>query len=189
MNNFEFCFKDHDTDKVSGHGYQDAYEDAFYIMRNDIKLVFEIGVDHGGSIKGFRKYFPNAIIVGIDINPDVPTQNGDRTAVEIGDASNKAFIEKILEKYGQPDIVIDDGSHASSHIKQSFNLLFASTKVCYVIEDLFTQYPEFEHGTFIDDGIQATFILHQKMDEIFNFKSTCHMKIWQNIAFIFKGKK
>jgi hypothetical protein len=189
MNFFEHCFTGLDTDKINGHSYGPAYEDAFYQIRDEIKLVFEIGVFAGGSIKGFRKYFHNALIVGIDVDPNVPRLNGDRTAVEIGDASNKAFIEKLLEKYGLPDIVIDDGSHASSHIKKSFSLLFASTKICYVIEDLFTQYPEFERGTFIDDGVQATFIIHEKMDEILRMKSNCNIKIWPNIAFIFKGQR
>lgn len=61
---------------------------------------------------------------------------------EIGDASDYMFLNKIKNKYGQFDIIIDDGSHLIDHQKKSFQYLFdiLSETGIYVIEDLHTSY-------------------------------------------------
>lgn len=165
-NLFRTIASKYDTDKNHNPYYLDAYEECFSSIRNDVKLVFEIGVLGGGSVRSFRDYFPNALIVGIDITPECIGIKGDRIAIEIGDASDKAFMDSIITKYGHPDIVIDDGSHKSSHIRGAYNNLYEATKYCYVIEDIGVQYMAYNSGGYINDGVSAMEIVHKKIDDL-----------------------
>ena len=185
MNNlFESIVTKHDTDKAF---YSCAYNDTFLSLREDIKLLFEIGVNRGGSVRVFKEYFPNALIVGLETNKNCVV-NEDRIAIEIGDATDKSFINNILTKYNKPDIVIDDGSHKSKDIKTSFKLLYPHTKTSYVIEDLGTQTKSFQEGYYINDSIPATVILYQEIDKLFfRNKNTCKsIRIYPAICFFMK---
>jgi hypothetical protein len=183
-NLFKSIFKNCDTDKADN--YSDAYENAFLSIRENIKLVFEIGVCRGGSVHGFRDYFPNALIVGIEIDQQYFFDNEDRIKIEIGDATDKNFISSLIQRYGYPDIVIDDGSHFSKDIKMSFDLLYPHVRTCYVIEDYGTQFPGFWNGFYINDGVPATSIIHKKTDELLSQKNICKsIMIYHSIAFIF----
>jgi hypothetical protein len=186
MNTFYEIFKNCDTDKSVN--YSNAYHECFDSIRNDVKLIFEIGVNRGGSVKGWKQYFPNALIVGIDIDKNWYFEDPEgRIKIEIGSANQKDFIENLIRKYGAPDIVIDDGSHLSSDIKDTYNLLYHFAKICYVIEDYGVQYKEFENGMYINDGVPATNIIHSKIDELlFSKDSVKSIKVYHSICLIFK---
>ena len=102
--------------------------------------ILEIGVDEGHSLRIWREFFPKAKICGIDIVEKKFTIEN----VEIlkGDQSDLNFLESLINKYKNFDIIIDDGSHQSKHIIKSFNFLFPylNTNGIYVIEDLQTSY-------------------------------------------------
>jgi hypothetical protein len=167
--------------------YHGVYEDAFLSLeKENIKLVFEIGVLGGGSLRGFRDYFQNALIIGIDIIPEFKFEE-ERIFVEIGNACDKEFIESIITKYGYPDIVIDDGSHYSSDIKKTFNLLYEKTKKCYVIEDYGTQRKDFQNGELINDGVPATTIMYKFIDDLMANNILKSIKIYYSICFFFKN--
>lgn len=166
--------------------YNGVYEDAFCnLYPEDIKLVFEIGVNAGGSSRGFKRYFPNALIVGIEIDPKWKFSE-DRIVVEIGSGSDADFVNSLISKYGEPDIVIDDGSHFSTDIKKSFNILYDRTKYCYVIEDYGVQYKSYENGYYINDNIPATNIMFDKINELMVSRSMSSIKIYHSICFFFK---
>lgn len=187
MNQFEEIFKKYpETDKVTA-GYHIAYEEIFGHIRNDIKLLFEIGVNKGGSIRAFREYFPNALIVGLEIDPQYYFKD-DIIQIEIGDATNPDFVNPLINKYGFPDIVIDDGSHFSKDIKASFNLLYPYTTKYYAIEDLGTQTINFQNGYYVNDNEPAIGIF---VDRLFSLleKQDCDcksIKIYPAIGFIEK---
>jgi hypothetical protein len=183
---FKEIFSKCDTDKVNTF-YEYAYDDTFLPIREDIKLLFEIGVCRGGSVRGFRDYFPNALIVGIDINPRCFFQE-DRINIEIGNATQKDFINNILLKYGEPDVVVDDGSHMRSDIKTTFSLLYERTKRVYVIEDLGTQFRGFQNGFYLNDNIPAQSVVHQKIEELLYSKERKikSVKIFHSICLISK---
>jgi len=185
-NDFEKIFKNCDTDKYVN--YSQAYNDSFGNIRKDINLIFEIGVCRGGSVKGWKEYFPNAIIIGIDIDQNTYFEDTEgRIKIEIGSANNKEFIDSLLDKYGAPDIVIDDGSHLSSDIKDTYNLLYSSTQLCYVIEDYGVQYKKFMDGLYINDGVPATNIVHTHVDDLlFNKNSISSIRIYHSICLLFK---
>jgi len=188
INNFKSIFLKYDTDKINPGNYHVAYEPAFGHIRQDIKLLFEIGVGRGGSVQAFHEYFPNAKIVGLENAPQF-TSTLERLKLENGDATNPDFIKTILQKYGNPDIVIDDGSHTSRDVKASFNLLSIPTKFCYVIEDYGTQFMDFHDGYYVNDGIPAMNIVHQEVDKIVSTKNENlfqSIRVHPSICFFFK---
>jgi hypothetical protein len=110
----------------------------------------EIGVSKGGSLQLWKRFLgPFAQIVGIDIDPTCKVVEENQIAVRIGDQSDPAFLAKIIDEFGVPDVVLDDGSHMMSHISASFKLLYPkmSKNGVYMVEDLHTAYwSEYEGG-------------------------------------------
>jgi hypothetical protein len=110
--------------------------------------MYEIGVQNGGSAQMWRQFLgPSSIIVGIDINPACRHVADNQIYVKIGDQSDAGFLTAIVEEFGPPDIVIDDGSHKMEHINASFDFLFPlmPKNSIYMVEDLHTAYWE-EYG-------------------------------------------
>ena len=131
------------TDKASfGHNFLNLYERLLGPVRLEVRSVLEIGVCDGGSLPMWRDFFPNARIVGLDINRDTLKYAGDRMIVEIRDQSNVADLVEIATKYGPFDLVIDDGSHQWDHQITSLKWLLPHVKPegHYILEDLDTSY-------------------------------------------------
>ena len=139
--------------------YFPVYEQFFreYVAK---PLVFlEIGCGKGGSLQMWKKYFgPHAIILGIDKNPKCKEFEEEQINIRIGSQSDLKFLNSIIEEFGLPDIVLDDGSHKMSDIVASFSFLYPKTDKngIYIVEDLHTAYwEEYEgglrkEGTFIE---------------------------------------
>ncbi len=139
----------YDTDKSSQHhGYTGVYQRHFRTRRTGVRSVLEIGVGGikswegfdttagGQSLRMWRDYFPNAEIIGVDINEkDV---HGTRIHFERGDQSDSGFLQEVARKYGPFDVVIDDGSHIGPHIQASYAALWDAVTPggMYVVEDL-----------------------------------------------------
>jgi len=117
--------------------YGPIYDSHFGPLWTRAKRILEIGVDHGGSLQLWAKYFPTAEIVGLDINPDCKRFEEDRISVVIGDQTDT----KLLETLGDFDIVIDDGSHVKDHQTASFTALWPHTRLVYLIEDCHRGFP------------------------------------------------
>ncbi|KQO88544.1 hypothetical protein ASF33_23645 [Methylobacterium sp. Leaf92] len=92
---------------------------------------------------------PLARIVTIDINEVCRQYEDEQVAVRIGDQSDPKFLQAIIDEFGAPDAVLDDGSHHMQHVTESFQFLYdriASNGV-YMIEDMHTAYwPEYGGG-------------------------------------------
>ena len=110
----------------------------------------EIGCGLGGSLQMWKRYFgPHARIVGIDVNPTCKAFEEDQIEVRIGDQSDETFLQSLVDEFGAPDIVLDDGSHMMSHITATFQFLYPrlAKNGIYLVEDLHTAYwEEFEGG-------------------------------------------
>jgi cephalosporin hydroxylase len=90
-----------------------------------------------------------ATIVGIDINPECKQHEEPGIHVRIGDQSDPKFLQSLLDEFGAPDIVIDDGSHQMQHLLASFQFLYPriAKNGLYIAEDLHTCYwPEYGGG-------------------------------------------
>ncbi len=130
--------------------YFPAYERHFSHWINRPVTFLEIGCGRGGSLQMWKRYLgPHARIIGIDINPEVQAFEEDQIAIRIGGQQDTAFLQSVLDEFGTPDIVLDDGSHVMSHICTTFAYLYPRTahNGVYMIEDLHTAYwPEYEGG-------------------------------------------
>ena len=123
--------------------YLDIYERHFAPYRDKNPKFLEIGVQMGGSLEMWRKYFgPDATIYGVDIDPACADRATAPTQVRIGSQDDPAFLKKVIAEMGAPDIILDDGSHIAPHQWESFRTLFPLLKDggLYVIEDLHTAY-------------------------------------------------
>ncbi|MCC6831581.1 MAG: class I SAM-dependent methyltransferase [Thermoleophilia bacterium] len=130
--------------------YFPVYERHFARFVNRDVVMIEIGCGKGGSLQMWRRYLgPHARIVGIDIDPACALYAQDQIEVRIGDQSDPAFLADLVREFGEPDIVLDDGSHVMSHVRASFEALYPAVQRngVYLVEDLHTAYwPEFQGG-------------------------------------------
>ena len=154
----EFLGNRHRTINKWAH-YFPAYEAHLSRFVNRPVFFFEIGSGRGGSAQMWKRYLgPHAQIVSIDINPECRNFEEDQIAFRTGSQSDLAFLAKVLEEFGTPNIVLDDGSHRMSDVVETFKFLYPRTAAdgVYIVEDLHTAYwTEFggglkREGTFIE---------------------------------------
>ena len=107
--------------------------------------MLEIGVYKGASVRMWREYLhPESVIVGLDIDEackqyERPDEN---LHVRIGDQSDSS-VRRLVDEFGPFDLILDDGSHMSSHMVASFNHLFLEglkSPGVYVVEDTHTNF-------------------------------------------------
>jgi cephalosporin hydroxylase len=140
------------SDKWSA--YLTEYDRIFQEYREKPVKLLEIGVQNGGSLEAWSRYFPNALkIVGCDIDPKCASLGYEdpRIAVVIGDANSDDAQAAILEHAPALDIIIDDGSHRSSDVIKSFARYFPylTNGGVYAVEDLHCSYwKEFQGGLY-----------------------------------------
>ena len=123
--------------------YLAAYERHLGHLRGSSFGLLEIGVDRGGSLQLWRRYFGDeARLMGIDINPACADVAEPPTIVRIGSQDDPEFLKACAAEIGQLDVVIDDGSHCGEHQWASFQTLFPvlAENGIYVIEDLHAAY-------------------------------------------------
>lgn len=133
----------HGTDKgPSTHGYTALYHTLFGAKREKVEKVLEIGIFKGNSLKMWSDYFPNARVVGVDINPECAKLDFSafpRVQVIIGDAGQPRTIREVDVALGRDvDLIVDDGSHLGPDIMAAFDAYFfmLRTMGVYVIEDV-----------------------------------------------------
>ncbi|MEO6786964.1 MAG: class I SAM-dependent methyltransferase [Chthoniobacteraceae bacterium] len=123
--------------------YFPIYERHFHSWQGKTLTFLEIGVSKGGSLPMWQRYFgPLAKIVGIDIKPECKEHEAPGIFVRIGDQSDPAFLQSIIDEFGVPDVVLDDGSHEMRHIIKTFDFLYPRMPKngVYMVEDLHTAY-------------------------------------------------
>jgi glycosyltransferase involved in cell wall biosynthesis len=148
-------FAEH-TGKVSDRWslYLTEYDRLFDDYRDKPVRLLEIGIQNGGSLELWSKYFSNAsVLIGCDINPDCARLSYDdpRIGVIVGDVNAPDVRERVFQRSPQFDIIIDDGSHLSSDIIKSFALYFPRVVEggVFIAEDLHCSYwDKFEGGLF-----------------------------------------
>jgi len=124
--------------------YLPVYESV--IDRSRPIRMLEIGVFHGGSLHMWRDYLhPRSVIVGIDIDPDCKQFDDpeNNVHVRIGGQQDDTFLQEVNAEFGPFDVILDDGSHMTSHMIESFRSLFASALAepgTYIVEDVHSNY-------------------------------------------------
>lgn len=137
--------------------YFDIYEKHFHKFVEKSPIVVEVGVQGGGSIQMWKKYFgEGSKIIGIDLDPSVlkhiPYYDED-TEIIIGDQSDSNFWDQFLQKHPKIDIFIDDGGHMMHQQKITFAKVFSriSENGVFLCEDTHTCYythPMYEAGLY-----------------------------------------
>lgn len=125
--------------------------------------ILEIGVQNGGSLDMWNKYFgpDNCDIYGVDIDPKCAQLQRDNIKIFIGDQGDSNFLNSLKEKIPQLDIIIDDGGHTMKQQILTFQLLFSHVKPdgIYLCEDTHTSYWSAFGGKLKDP---STFIEYSK---------------------------
>jgi hypothetical protein len=153
--------------------YLDFYDNLFQPYKNNPISMLEIGVQNGGSLETYADYFEGAEhIIGCDINQNCAklTYQDKRIKVIIGDANAEETKKSILGIKNQFDFIIDDGSHISSDILNSFLYYFSILKPggIYIIEDTHTLYDR-SYGGGVLNGFSATEFF-KKLIDVVNFE-------------------
>lgn len=149
------------------HTYTDFYELLFSNRRDEIHLVFECGIGSndssvvgnfrfwnekfsgfspegpvhrpGGSLRMWEEYFPNATIVGADIDSKCLFQAGRILTFQM-DQTDPNSVKSFWAQVGKSsfDLMIDDGLHEFRAGKCLFENSFEKLKIggFYIIEDV-----------------------------------------------------
>jgi hypothetical protein len=182
--------------------YFPAYEAHFGRYVNRPMLFVEIGCGRGGSAQMWKRYLgPHAQIVGLDINPECRKFEEDQIAIRIGSQADTAFLQSVIDEFGTPDVVLDDGSHQMAHVVETFRFLYPRTAKdgVYMVEDLHTAYwNEYgggvrREGTFIElckgliDELNADWSREKLAPTEFT-RSTLSMHFYDSIVAIERGR-
>ena len=123
--------------------YFPVYERHFKRFIDQSVVFWEIGVFKGGSLQMWKRYLgPFAVIVGIDINPECKNLEEHQIHVRIGNQSDTSFLQTVIDEFGAPDVVLDDGSHVMSDVCATFSYMYdkLNKNGVYFVEDLCTAY-------------------------------------------------
>lgn len=141
-----------ETDKWGQHRYAQHYQRHLEHLRDEPINLLEIGVGGytdptkgGESLRMWKAFFPDAQVFGLDLHEKSALEE-DRIRIFRADQSHPDALRLVAEQIGRLDVVVDDGSHLSAHVRTSFETLFPLLHKdgIYAIEDLQTSYwPEF----------------------------------------------
>jgi demethylmacrocin O-methyltransferase len=127
------------TDKDYHHkGYGPFYTEVMAPHKDSVTAVLELGILQGGSLKAFRDYFPNATVVGYDIDPATMVKGEHRIVTYPGNVRDKAALRNVARLHGPFDLIVDDASHIPIDIFHALKALWGYLKPGghYFIEDL-----------------------------------------------------
>ena len=123
-NSIKYYDKSLEWDFMQYHSYIDNfYNEEFKKYKNKNISLCEIGIDTGGSIAIWSKYFPDSNIIGIDNNTsrlkdEYKSHNFDNVRYIIDNAYGSDLV-KSLPNF---DIIIDDGPHTFESQKEFIQL-------------------------------------------------------------------
>jgi hypothetical protein len=109
------------SDKWSS--YLTLYEDELNRIRPNVRSMLEIGVQNGGSLDIWARYFATADhVVGCDINPACAKLSYDdpRVTVIVGDATQPHTRDQLASITPSFDLIIEDGSHIPREVILAF---------------------------------------------------------------------
>ena len=163
------------TGKVSDKwtSYLTLYDQLFETYRTQAISLLEIGVQNGGSLETWSRYFSQAkTLIGCDINERCRqlVYDDSRVKVVVGDANQAATRQEIVSICNEFDIIIDDGSHISNDILYSFCLYFPLLRPggLFVIEDTHTLYKQAWGGGILNE--HSAYHFFKKIIDVINLQ-------------------
>jgi hypothetical protein len=197
-------------DKGGKHFYTTHYQSHFKKIKFKRIKLLEIGVGGyhypkmgGNSLRMWKRYFPFGKIFSLDIY-DKSFVEEHRIKIFQGSQVDEFVLNKIIEEVGEPDIIIDDGSHINQHVITTFQLLFSSLKLggVYVIEDTQTAYwPDYggdsqhlnnpstltNYFKSLTDCVNYQEFLNNDYTPTYFDKHITSIQFYHNLIFVFKG--
>lgn len=125
------------------HHYLEVYERHLSAFRRRPVRMLEIGVQNGGSLQMWRRYFgPEAILHGLDIDERCRQIDDADLRIHIGSQTDAGLLDAIVDEMGGIDVVLDDGSHRWAHQIATFEHLWPrlADRGVYICEDTQTSY-------------------------------------------------
>jgi hypothetical protein len=154
-------FNKYNSDKGSifeSHQYAKDYEK---LIDKNINNLLEIGIGadwsrpdwkdplgNCGSIRGWLEWLPNTTIYGFDIKDcTIDLKENNKFKLLIGNQAELEDLNKLKDFIPDCDVIIDDGSHISSHQITTFNILWDKLKIggLYFIEDVHCRWGQPPH--------------------------------------------
>ena len=128
--------------------YFRIYEEEFEKYKNKNINFFEIGINKGGDLQIWHKYFTNLNkMYAVDINENCKSLEKilPNTTIFIGDQGDETFLKTLVDNVDDFDILLDDGGHQFHQQINSFKFLFKKLKDggLYLIEDVHTSYENY----------------------------------------------
>lgn len=125
-------------DKVTLHTYAGVYETYLAPIRKSCRAMLELGTCNGFGVQIWKRYFRNAHIYSMDIEPNYVFYDymDDRVHLHTGDVTDANDIAKLDGL--QFDVVVDDASHKIADQLKSHELLWpqVAPNGLYFIEDI-----------------------------------------------------
>ncbi|MDP2773673.1 MAG: hypothetical protein Q8O61_08955 [Nocardioides sp.] len=198
------------TDKTGMHFYTPHYERHFGHLRKERFTLLEIGIGGyarsrkgGASLRMWKHFFPNAQIVGLDIQ-DKSFVRAPRIDSYQGSQDDEALLRRIVAEKAPVKLVVDDGSHRPEHIRKTFQVLFPLLEDggVYAIEDTQTSYwPEWggsedRHDPTttmalvkdLIDGLNYEEYVDESYEPTYTDLNVVAVHCYHNLVFIEKGR-
>ena len=120
------------TDKATAHEYLDFYESRI----GEPKSIIEFGVLGGSSLEMWHERFPDAVVIGLDIEKKTPP---DGCLFFKMDCTKENWITKINPSF---DLIIDDAGHFTLDQVKAFELWWplVAKGGMFIMEDIHTMY-------------------------------------------------
>ncbi|RAI85583.1 class I SAM-dependent methyltransferase [Algoriphagus yeomjeoni] len=194
-NDLKYAAQVFHSDKFHVHNYIPYYVHFFSSLRKKKNRILEIGIGGyddpklgGASLRLWKNYFSNSQIFGIDLY-DKSQLNQHRIKTFKGSQIDSGFLNQVVSEVETFDIIIDDGSHISSHVIFTFEYLFPflTPGGFYVIEDLQTSYWEEYNGGFQKEGSSIEYFkgLMDSINSIYIRDKEVNFKFENEIEFFF----
>jgi hypothetical protein len=153
--------------------YLPYYDFLFGPLRDQAIDMLEIGVQNGGSLDTWSQYFQNGRnFIGCDIDTDCAQLSYDdpRISIVVGDANAATAFQTIKNICSEFDIIIDDGSHKSIDILNSFVNYFPLVKPggIYVVEDTHALYSSQFGGGILNE--YSAYAFFKRLIDVTNFQ-------------------
>jgi hypothetical protein len=126
--------------------YLDVYETYFRKFVGRAPVVMEVGVQSGGSLQMWRKYFgPDAQIWGVDVDSGILNLGqyyDDKTRLIVGDQARADFWDTVFALVPEIDVFIDDGGHYPMQQRVTFECVFPRIREggVFICEDTHSAY-------------------------------------------------
>jgi hypothetical protein len=166
--------KEKGTDKVTTHHYETTYQEYLgnYSLPDALPFVMvEIGFAKGGSAKTWHEFLPKAKLHEFDVHCDEQWNVMDTSPAGIkgehrdlgyctlhcGDGTSATFLQESLKNDEAPFIVIDDGGHGPSEMKNTFEHMWPKLRAggLFFIEDLAESYaPGLRMDAFVEKKVK-----------------------------------